>query len=240
MATYEQLRDRALGQTGTTGMTEPQTIAQYALEEAMRFVASHVRIQSLIGSATATAPADAHLETNAITLGVSGFNISSSFQCIDRLYVKKDSSVVGRGTPYEYVEYDYFHDLKAAPGSIRVGVYDAASYDERPMYSYTLTPDGKIWSTDIAEDNVLTLVFQKTPAAYSGSSTPEILTKFDYILVDAAVIAIKEWQKEPAEIVTLRTLFQNGLMNDVKLYAEYLKGQYKRDTLKVHRDYRID
>ena len=40
MSTYDTLRDRALNRTGLLGQSEAQTVAQMALEEAMKFVAS--------------------------------------------------------------------------------------------------------------------------------------------------------------------------------------------------------
>lgn len=239
MATYQTLRDRALSQVGCTGQTEAQTVAQVALEEAMKFAAFHVRIPSLISSATATAPASPELEANAITLGGAGFNVSATYQAPDRLYIKKDSTVAEIGTPYEYLEYHIFQDLKQAPGTIRIGTGSVYSYDERPNFAWTITPSSKVWCSPIAENNVLTLVYRTVPAAYSGAATPEILPMFDYILVNGAVIALKEWLREPAEITTLWGLFENGLLNDCKRYNEFLQSQYKRSTLKIHRSYRI-
>lgn len=238
MATYEALRDRALAQVGLTGQTEAQTVAQTALEEAMKFVAFYVRVPSLIASATATAPADAELESNAITLGASGFNISAAYQCPDRLYVKKDSAEVNIGTPYEFLEYHHFQDLKSVPMGARPGIFDLGNYDERPRYCYTITPSSKVWAQPLSEDNVLTLVYRVSPAAYSGAATPEILGLFDYILVNAAVIALKEFLREPAEITTLWSLFEAGLMKDVQRYDLFLNSQRKRSHFRIHRSYR--
>lgn len=240
MATYDALRDRALGQVGCTGQTEAQAIAQQALEEAMKFVAFHVRIPSLIASATATAPASPMLESNAIAIGVGGFAVSSTYQCPDRLYVKTNSNAAEIGTPYEFMEYHHFQDLKNIAAGARIGVLDSVTLDERPDFCWTVTPSDKIWATPLKEDNVLTLVYRKVPAAYSGSSSPEILAMFDFILVNGAVIALKEWLREPADITTLWTLFESGLMKDVQRYDLFLNGQRKRSHLKIHRSYRPD
>lgn len=238
MATYEQLRDRALGRVGCTGQSEAQTIAQVALEEAMKFVAFHVRVPSLIASATATAPADPELESNAIALDASGFNIASTYQCPDRLYVKRDNTVTDIGTPYEFLEYHHFQDLKSVPIKERSGVIESGFGDERPRFCYTITPNDKLWAQPLQEDNVLTLVYRKVPAAYSGAASPEILPMFDYILVNGAEIALKEWLREPAEISTLWSLFEAGLMRDVERYDSFLNSQRKRTQLRIHRSYR--
>ena len=225
---------------GGVGQTDLQTVAQAALEEAMKFVAFHVRVPSLIASATATAPASPELEANAIAIGVGGFAVSSTFQCPDRLYIKKDSSVADIGTPYEFLEYHHFQDLKSIPGATRRDIFNPAALDERPQYSYTITPSDKIWAYPIAEDNLLTLVYRKVPAAYSGAASPEILAMFDYILVNGAVIALKEFLREPTEITTLWGLFEQGLKADVERYDLFLNGQRKRSHLKIHRSYRAN
>lgn len=243
MSTYQTLRDRALGQVGLTGQTEAQTVAQTALEEAMKYVAFNVRVASLVGSATATAPASPELEANAIALegGAGTFQISAGvFQTPDRLYVKKDSSAESPGLPYDFLEYDHFLDLKAIPAGERVGIFEPATFDERPNRVYTLTPSGKIWAQPLTEDNVLTLFYRKSPAAYSGGSSPEILPQFEHILVNGAVIALKEWLREPAEITTLWTLFENGLKKDVQTYDDYLNSRRKRKSLRIHRSYRVE
>lgn len=239
MATYEALRDRALNQVGLLGQSEAQTVAQVALEEAMKFVAFHVRIPSLIASATATAPASPELESNAIAIGVGGFAVSATYQCPDRLYIKSDSTITDIGTPYDFVEYHHFQDLKSISGVARTGIFESALGDERPGFSWTVTPSDKVWASPIKENNVLTLVYRKVPAAYSGAASPEILAMFDHILVNGAVIALKEYLREPAEITTLWTLFENGLMKEVERYDLFLNGQRKRSHFKMHRSYRV-
>lgn len=239
MATYEELRDRALRQVSCLGQSEAQSVAQTALEEAMKFVAFHVRVPSLIASATATAPANPMLESSAITIGLGGFNVAATYQCPDRLYIKKDSSTVDIGIPYDFLEYHIFQDLKAIPCGTRVGIFEPSTIDERPTYCYTITPDNKLWATPSAEGNVLTLFFRKSPAAYSALVVPEILPLFDYILVNGAVIALKEWLREPEQITTLWSLFEEGLATDVQRYISFLNSQRKRTQLKIHRSYRV-
>lgn len=236
--TYATLRDRALSQVGCLGQSEAQIVAQTALEEAMKFVAFKVRIPSLIASATFTALASPDLEVNAIPLGSAGFNISSSYQAPDRLYIAVDSNATVPGLPYEFLEYAYFLDLQAIPSTIRIGISSPYTADDRPLYCYTITPANTVWIRSIVQGNIVTFYYRISPVAYNSSSSPEILPMFDYILVNGAVIALKEWLREPAEVTTLWSLFEAGLTPDTQKYDEFLNGQRKRSHLKVHRSYR--
>lgn len=241
MTTYSVLRDRALAQVDCVGQTEAQTIAQAALEEAMKFVAFHVRIPSLIASATATAPASPELETNAIAIegGAGTFGVTSGvYQCPDRLYIKQSSSALSPGTPYEYYEYHHFLDLKTIPGGDRIGILEPGNIDERARFSWTITPTGKVWAQPLSASNVLTLYYRKSPAAYSTNVAPELLPLFDYILVNGAVVALKEFLREPADIVHYWELFEVHLRKDVDRYDLFLNSQRKRGSFRIHRSYR--
>lgn len=241
MSTYQTLRDRALGQLGLVGQTDAQTVAQTALEEAMKFVAFNVRVASLVGSATATAPANPELEASAIAIETTGFAVTSGvFQTPDRLYVKKDSAATSPGIPYDFYEYDHFLDLKNIPSGSRFGVFEPGTIDELSQRAYTITPTNKIWALPLAAGNVLTLFYRKQPAAYVSGNTPEIAVQFDHILVNGAVIALKEWLREPAEITTLWTLFENGLKKDIETYDSFLNSRRKRKNLRIHKSYRTD
>lgn len=237
--TYEQLRDAALKRVGHLGQSDTEQVAEAALEEAMKFVAYYVRIPSLIGSATATAGASPMLESNAITLSTGGFNITSTYQAPDRLNVKRTSADTDIGIPYTYYEYHVFQDLRNIPGLYRYGLSGPAVNDESSDYAYTITPDGKLWATPLAENNILTLYFRKSPAAYSGSAYPEILPLFDTILVNAAETVLKEFVREPEAIVNMWELFERHLIMDIDKYDQFINGQYNRSELKMHRSYRI-
>lgn len=241
MATYDALRDRALAQVSCLGQTEAQAVAQQALEEAMKFAAFHVRIPSLIASATATAPANPTLESSAIAItgGAGTFGVTAGvFQAPDRLYIKKDSTITDIGTPYEFLEYHHFQDLKSIPAALRVGIFNPAALDERPNFAWTITPTDKVWAFPVSQNNVLTLVYRKVPAAYVGGNTPEILPMFDYILVNGAVLALKEWLREPTQVITWWDMFEQQLMKDVQRYDLFLNSQRKRSHLKIHRSYK--
>lgn len=238
MSTYGTLRDRATARVGLTGQSEAEGIAQAALEEAMRYISFIVRVPSLVGSATATAPASPTLEANAITLDTGGFNILSSYSTPDRLYVKKSSAIVGYGTPYEFLEYNHFIDLKSLAGGARTDLFRPGLLDERPDFSYTITPANTIWAYPLTQNNVLTLFYRKTPAAYSGAATPEILPMFDYILVNAAEIVLKEWLREPAELTDMWELFEAKLGSQIRQYDLHLQSQRHRTHYRIHRSYR--
>ena len=240
MSTYQTLRDRALSRVNCVGATEAQTIAQAALEECMRFVAFHVRIASLIAKATATAPASPQLEANAITLDTGGFNVLSTFQTPDRVYSKKDSSTTGYGTPYEFREYHHFLDLQSQPMAARQGIFYPAFYDERPQYCYTITPDSKIWLAPVVVNNVITLFYRKTPAAYANQGVPEIHTLFEHILTTGAELALKEWLREPDAIISMWQLFDSNLMTQIEENDRQINGGRKRRQLKIHKSYRIN
>ncbi len=233
------LRNRALVQVGCLGQTEAEDVAEQALEECMKFVALHVRVAGLIGSATATAPADPEDEANAIPIGAGspGFGVSATFQAPDRLYVKKDSSADNYGSPYEFLEYDHFIDLMSIPGQIRDG-FDSIQHDERPSRCYTITPSDKIWAQPLTAGNVLTFFFRKAPAAYGDAATPEIAPLFDYILVSGTALVLKEWLREPDGIVSMWQIFEAGLMNDIARYQSALNGRRKRSQIKIHKSYR--
>jgi hypothetical protein len=237
MSTGQTLRDRALKQVGCLGQTEAEDFAELALEECMKFVAFNVRVPSLIGSAQATAPADPDLEASAIPIGLTGFAVSATFKAPDSLWVKKDSSAVNYGTPYDFLEYDHFLALGAIPTQIREG-FDALVASERPKHCWTITPSDKVWATPLTEGNVLTLFFRKEPAAYGDAVTPEIHALFDYILVNGAVLALKEWLREPDGVVNMWQIFRDGLAQDIADYKSHLNGRRKRSNIRIHRSYR--
>lgn len=206
----------------------------------MRYVAQRVRIPSLIASATATAPADPENETNAISLtgGAGTFQISSGvFQAPDRLYVKKDSSTTNYGTPYEFLEYHHFLDLKSMPRYARIGITVPNADDIRPTYSYTITPSNKIWAQPLTQSNVLTLFYRISPAAYSGAATPEIMPLYDHILTMGAEIALKEWLREPNQIIPWWSLF-SALDPQIELYDSAINSGRKRKHLRIHKSYK--
>lgn len=242
MTIYSTLRDRALNQIGCLDQTEAQTVAQIALEECMKYIAFRIRVPSLIVKATqVTAPASPELEASAIALtgGAGTFAITSGvYQCPDRLFVKNSSTTTDYGTPYTYMEYHHFIDLKSIPAGRRIGVFEPSQIDERPQFCWTITPSDTVWIHPIAQNNVVTLFYRKNPAAYVAGNTPEILPRYDYILVNAAVLALKEWLREPETISTIWNLFEQALDADIQRYDLEINAMRKRSHLQIHRSYR--
>ena len=136
------------------------------------------------------------------------------------------------------MEYNHFIELRSIPGGVRVGIMTPGTIDERPAFPWTITPLDKVWAQPLAQNNVLTLFYRKVPAAYVGANTPEILPMFDYILVNGAVLALKEFLREPTEITTMWGLFEAGLMKDIEKYDSFINGRRKRSYMKIHRSYR--
>lgn len=238
MTTYLELRDEALARVSCTGQTLAQGVAQNALKEAMKFVAFHVRVLSLISKATFTVVSTAPtLEANAIPIGVSGFAASATFQCVDRLYIAKDAAAKTPGLPYDFYEYHNFLDLNNIPDNIRWGLNSTTGTELSPR-PYTLTPSNSIWTTNIATGNVATLFYRVSPAAYADGTTPEINPLFTSILVSAAEIALKEWLREPEQMTHLWALFEAALMPDIQRYDNFVTGGRKRSHVKIHRSYR--
>lgn len=237
MTTYATLRDSALKQCGAYGESEMSELAEIALAECMKFVSFHIRVPALVGSATATAPASPELESNALSIA-SDFSIAD-FRTPDRLFVKKNSSAVELGTPYEFLEYDTTLDLLYSPSSRYGIVRDLDEYgDDIPDRWYTITPSNKIWARPLSQGNVLTFFYRKEPAAFSGAGTPEINPQFDWILTKGAVLAIKEAQREPDRIMSMWDLFTNGLEADLDRYDSFLNGRRKRDEIRIHKSHR--
>lgn len=239
MATYQQLRDDVLSKTGYTGQLEATTVVEKALAEAMKFVAFNVKIASLIKKATATAPASPELESNAIAIGSGGFNISD-FQQIDKLFVKSASATSGYGLPYDPKEYWDILELQAIPSPYNgTRLLDTErSFDDTPKRWYTQTPDDKIWCKPVKQGDILTLFYRTEPAAYNNSNTPEISSRFNYILVKAGELALKEFLREPDQISTMWDLFEAVLQKDIAKYNDALAGGRVRDSFKIHRSYR--
>lgn len=236
MATYQELKVKALNLTDQSLEidADASAIAEYGLEEGLKYVANQINLPGLIGQASATWGAS----TESIPLGLGGFEITD-YQAPNRLYIKRDSDVEGVGIPYEYLEYLFWLDAKSIPlGDTRDSLFEENTLDERPARSYTIDFDSNLIAHPVAEDNVLTFFYKKEPAAYSAIGVPEIPSNFNYILVDAAILCLKEWLREPEAIVAPQTLFK-ALDPAIAVIQEELWGKRKRRNLKIHRSYSV-
>jgi len=240
MATYSTLKATTLTLLDLTGSTDAGTVVETALVETLKYIAARASLPQLIGSASATWGA----ATTSIPIGTSGspkFNLSD-FGTPNRLYVKKDSSADSPGIPYTYLEYLDFLDLKNVPfGDVRDSLYEPASIDARPDYAWTIdhsTSPGAVIAYPVSEDNVLTLYYNKAPAAYSANSSPEIDSLWDRLLVDGAFLITDQWLKEPERPLPPHLLLSK-LDPEIDEYKRAKTSNRKRSTLRLSNRYAI-
>jgi len=237
MTTYDGLVSTVLELCDHVGSTDAQTVANRAMALCMRYVSSRVELPSLIGSASFTWGA---LTTSAPLFTSQGFNITeSTYGSPNRLYVKRDSSATDPGIPYEFLEYVHWLDLKSAvSGGARSSLFEPPSNDERPQYAYTIDHSNALIAYPIAENNVLKFYYNKLPAAFAGGATPEIPAQFDYILINGASLYLKEWIREPADILDSYRIFQS-LNPQIEEMDSFLNARRKRRQLKLANSYRV-
>jgi hypothetical protein len=241
MATYTALLARATGQLGLTGQLDAEEIGAVALYEAMRYVAFYVPIPSLSPIVSATAPAPAG--DGVITMGLyTTFGLASgTFQAPDRLWVAESSSVVTsleKGTIYNFMEYQDYLDASSVSLGFRDGINPHPIADMQHRLVWTVKDNTDVLVMPVAQGNEVTLRYRKEVAANTGSNTPEILPLFDFILVNAAVLVLKEWQREPAAITTMWELF-SSLKPSIEEYKRHIAGTRRRMDLRVNRNYRV-
>ncbi|RMH38000.1 MAG: hypothetical protein D6694_12785 [Gammaproteobacteria bacterium] len=225
MATYQTLRDRALALTGNTGVTDITTVAEYGLEEAMKYVASRVYLFDLIKSATYTWQSS---DTSVSIEGSSGFN-ASDYSTPVRLYVND--------IPYDMLEYFTYKDLKKIPGTERLYVTEIDSVDARPSKAFAINPSKEIELDPVSAGDVLTLYYKKQPAPYGdGTGTPEIPSEYDHILVNGAILYIQafiEMQEVGQQgVVNIRTLL-SALDPDIRELDIELNHKRARTHAKI-------
>lgn len=241
MSTYLQLRDRAISQISLTGNADAQEVAQIALQECMRYVAHKVRVPALLPTVAAAAPAPGGDGVIAMTLTGTFALGSGVYQAPDRLWVAKtsgDVTALDKGTPYKYYPIEAYRDLSNIAPNFRTYIDSDSINDLDSKFRWTVDEaTGTVYIDPVEEGNYVTLQYHKSPAAYADGTTPEILPLFDYILVDGAVLALKEWLREPGEILTYRSLFR-ALDPDIEEYKRHIAGTRKRTQLRMHRSYR--
>ena len=240
MATYSTLKATVLTLLDLTGSTDAGTVVETALIETLKYIAARASLPQLIGSATATWGS----ATTSVPIGTSGdpkFNLSD-FGTPNRLYVKKDSSVVGAGIPYTYVEYLDFLDLQNVPyGDVRDSLYEPASIDARPHYAWTIdhsTSPGAVIPYPISENNVLTLYYNKAPAAYNASNSPEIDALWDRLLTEGAFMITDQWLKEPEKPLPPHLLLAR-LNPEIDEYKLAKRSNRKRSHVRISNRYSI-
>lgn len=194
--TYAQLKDVALKLNDLYGSTDAGTVVEAALEESMKYVANRTDLAQLIGSAEFTWAAD----TTSVPLFTDqGFDIAeANWAAPNRLYVREPSTATAPGVPYEYVKYMSWLDLSTIPAEeARPTLFSSRSYDGRPDRAWTIDLANAVCITPVSTGNVITLFYNKPPAAYSANAYPEILPQYDSILITGASLVLDYWKKEP-------------------------------------------
>lgn len=234
MSTYKDLRDRALVIAQATGATDLTTIAEYGLEEAMKYIASQVELPDLTKSATYTwqsGDTEASIATD--------FSVTD-YQTPIRLYVGSSTST---GTPYEYLAYLTWLDLAASPAeNSRYGVSDPSWLDSRPSRCYTVEfdKDTILIAPCPAEAKVITLVYASAPTEYGdGSGVPPLpATNWEFILVNGAALYVQAVKENPAGIVEPYSLLTH-LDPSIAEMKRALLGTRRRPRVKLSNRYRI-
>lgn len=235
MATYNDLKTRVLKFCDAVGSTDAGNIAELALEETLRFISEQIDLPDLIDKAQYTWTGS---ESSVALHGASGFNITQSlFSSPNNLFVKKDTDSEDYGTPYDYVEYLPWLQLKAAPsGMVRDAIFEPPSIDERPSRSYTIDLTHSLNCEPVTAGNVLTLFYNKPQAAYNASATPELPPKYEQLLVNGAVLILKEWIREPDHLLDPTTILQ-PLVPQIKELERHRRSNRRRNTLHLSRRY---
>lgn len=244
MSTYGTLKSTVLALLDLTGSTDAGTVVETALVESLKYVASRATLPGLIGKATATWGA----ATTSIPIGTSGspkFNVTlTNFGSPNRLYVARESTATLPGLPYDFVEYLEFQDLKSVPsGEVRDSMYNPASTDERPRRVWTIdnitnSADPAVIAYPVTENNFLTLIYNKPPAAFVSGNSPEIEADWERLLIDGAFLITDQWLKEPERVKPPHALLK-ALDPEIEEFKRAKTGNRKRSTLRLSSRYSI-
>jgi hypothetical protein len=93
-------------------------------------------------------------------------------------------------------------DAAAVPGAgYRTSLFESATCDVRPDYSYTVNIDNEVEIEPLSADNVVNFYYNTAPAGYTDSGSPEIPSQYHYIVRNGAIIIAKEWVREPEALL---------------------------------------
>lgn len=241
MTTYLELKNRVLKFCDAVGSTDADDIVELALEEAMRFIAQRITVPPLIAEATHTVTST-DLSNSSVALHASspdGFAITQSLMSSpNRLFIKKDSSTAGKGQPYTYQDYLAWLDLKSVPSYSYPAIFTDSYTDERPARSYTIDLSRSLIAEPMSEGNVMTLFYNKPPAVYSDAGTPELEPMYEHVLVNGAVLILKEWIREPDVPLDPNTILQ-PLISQIREIDIHRRSNRQRESLKPSNRYRI-
>lgn len=231
--TYSQLRDKVLILCDQTNSDDATAVVQIALEETLKYIAAQVELPQLLSSKTAT--------WGALTTGLSIASdfVATDYASPDRLYVKKDVDAEDYGTPYDYLEFMHWNDLRScSSGGIRESIYEVNRVDERPAHAWTIDLSNNVIIDPVTEGNVATLFYLKEPDAYADGAFPQMPPKWDYILVSGATLILKEWMREGDVVIDPQTILTAIDPQIAKMDME-MNSKRQRANLKISHRYRI-
>lgn len=230
--TYAQLKSDVLILTDNEGATDIGSVVEIALLEAMKYVASMVRLDSLTGEVQYTT--DATDVTN-LYISFSDFNITDMVEPLE-LYISE--SATAYGDRYEYRRYlDWRRSYTQSRGP--TPLYRDSTRSTLPVGTFTIDPSDRIKVDPFpSASRVVTLIYQKDIAAYSDAGTPEIPSRWDSILVSGAMLWVENFLKQEKEDpITPQLLFKqlDPQIDELKITLE---SPRTTPQLRVHRSYK--
>lgn len=235
--TYSDLKTDVLTFCDQVGSTDAIAVVERGLHYAMRYVARKCELVGLIQESTYTWQGS---DTSVLLFDPAGFNITQSqYGSPNNLFVRQNTDNEAPGIPFQFIQYTQWLNLKSvATNEFRDSLFDPCTSDERPSRTFTLTPDNKMLVHPIGEDNVLTFLWNKRPAAYNDNNSPEIPPDFDYIISNGASLILKEWIREPDAIVDPMKILA-ALDPQIDEMKTALNSNRRRDVVKMHGSYRL-
>lgn len=240
MATYGELKTRALRLADEVGNSDAALVAEEGLLEALRYVSTRVIVDALVGTAEYTVlgtEPEVNLQP-VFELFVTDFAITDASAPLEPLvlYVRNAND---DGIAYDYRRFLDWKRLKTVPGRNREFIFTASLRDRRPDRSFTINASNQlIVFPEPRTDQVLTFHYKKDPAPYLDATTPELPTNWQSILVNAATMYIKEMVRQPEEIINPFELFA-GLDRQIKDFEREERSRRGRPRITMHRSYEV-
>lgn len=230
--TYLQLKTDALVLTDHEGSADVGSVAEIALLEALKFVAQNVRLDSLVGEASYTLDAT-DITNQYIPLNTDGFEVADITEPLE-LWVGQTAT--SDGERYEYKRYLDWRRLKNTQSG-RSPLFGSYTNPSMASRTFTLnTSDNILIYPFPTEGKICTLFYQKEIAAYSDAGYPELNDPWDSILINGAVLYIKEFLKETMEPLNPYLLFQQ-LIPQIEELKISLDSPRTSPRLRIHSSY---
>lgn len=235
MATYAELKEKVLILCEHKGSTTLGAVAEIALEEAMKYVASQVELDGLYSEATYTWGAS----DTGIPENVGGFGITDMMNPL-KLFVKSATGTE-YGWPHEFRRWENYKVLFSSPVPGRPYILEDTrqTTGELPERAFTKNPtnDTYILYPNPSEGMVVTLDYQRAPLPYSDGATPELNVLDQSLLIFGATTFCKEYINAPQEIINPYNLFQ-ALNPQIEVLRNKLLAMGGTRKLRISNSYR--